>query len=387
MGFTEFRIILDSPIYYAGQTITGKLIVKLKKPKKLKGLYLKYFGKGTVQWTEGWGTSMVTFSNEEIYLMENQLIFGNETGESELSEGRHVFNFNCQLPNDLPCSFEEVFGKIRYSVRATIDRPWKSEYVVKERLTVMSIFDLNTCALAGNPFTSENSKTFWGHPNSLSMTAKIPVRGFVPGQTIRIKVTLRNRTDVQVKSLSTSLKQNLVFHSPRKSNPSKLSLFKTDHPIDNGYGDREFVVNVRIPALPPSYLQFCNIIDLRYQLNVYANVSGVHRNLKVPMEIIIGNVPLMTYETPCSGGRIIQALINPGDSSCSGISYSTEPPPYSVVFPGAVDYPDFEPPSYEQSVSRLALLENEDQPENSEADGRGSNFSPLYPVYEFGTAK
>lgn len=100
MGIKEFQIILDSPVYYAGQNLTGKLLVVLKKPKKIKGvciqmtsmtikqwetikfslsgIYIKYFGRGIVQWCEGWGTSTVTHSNTEIYLTEYQLVYGSE---------------------------------------------------------------------------------------------------------------------------------------------------------------------------------------------------------------------------------------------------------------------------------------------------------------------
>ncbi|XP_068992568.1 arrestin domain-containing protein 17-like isoform X3 [Neodiprion pinetum] len=347
MGLKDrFEIVLNSPVYYAGQSMTGKLIVELKKPKKIKGLYLKYFGKGYVHWNEGWGTTMVSHSNLEIYLMQYQLVCGNETDEYKLTEGRHVFEFNCQLPPDLPSSFEGHFGRISYSVKAIIDRPLKNDYVAKQSLTIVSIFDLNRCSLAAMPVEERSSKTFWGHSKPLNMSVNIPVRGFVPGQVIPMKVLLSNESEVLVKSLEATLKQ--------------------------------------VPALPPSFLQFCSIIDLRYQLNVKAKVSGCHRSLKLPIEVIIGNIPLMAYEMPISGNQTLCDV--PGLSPPYNQLPNSQPPPYTVIFPPSVEYGDLPPPSYEEST-RHGSLNREGSQEASNGNAEAREFSPLYPVYRFETAR
>jgi hypothetical protein len=45
-------------------------------------------------------------------------------GDLYLEAGVHNLPFNVILSPLLPTSFEHQFGKIRYSVRATIDIPW-----------------------------------------------------------------------------------------------------------------------------------------------------------------------------------------------------------------------------------------------------------------------
>ncbi|XP_046620507.1 arrestin domain-containing protein 17-like isoform X1 [Neodiprion virginianus] len=385
MGLKDrFEIVLNSPVYYAGQSMTGKLIVELKKPKKIKGLYLKYFGKGYVHWNEGWGTTMVSHSNLEIYLMQYQLVCGNETDEYKLTEGRHVFEFNCQLPPDLPSSFEGHFGRISYSVKAIIDRPLKNDYVAKQSLTIVSIFDLNRCSLAAMPVEERSSKTFWGHSKPLNMSVNIPVRGFVPGQVIPMKVLLSNESEVLVKSLEATLKQKVVFHAIRKSSPMKVFVFKNEYPVEDGIGNKELHLNFQVPALPPSFLQFCSIIDLRYQLNVKAKVSGCHRSLKLPIEVIIGNIPLMAYEMPISGNQTLCDV--PGLSPPYNQLSNIQPPPYTVIFPPSVEYGDLPPPSYEEST-RHGSLNREGSQEASNGNAEAREFSPLYPVYRFETAR
>lgn len=156
-----------------------------------------------------------------------------------------MFNFNCQLPTELPCSFEGLFGRIRYSVRVNLDQPWKMDHVAKQPVTIISTFDLNHCPVAmvsavqivqkskvqqllrcemqlvsdyfQAPVKEESTKTFWGQSKPLFMSVDIPVRGFVPGQMIPIKVYLDNESEVQVKSLEATLKQVGIivswFHS------------------------------------------------------------------------------------------------------------------------------------------------------------------------------
>lgn len=118
-----------------------------------------------------------------------------------------------------------------------------------------------------------------------------------------------------------------------KSSPMKLFLLSTETPLDDGFGCREVTLSVQIPSVPPSYLQYCNIIDLRYQLKVKAKVSGVHRSLKIPVEIIVGNIPPTNYETSTSDHHPLYGLpLARGIPSCS----RALPPPYTVIFPAEV---------------------------------------------------
>ena len=64
---------------------------------------------------------------------------------------------------------------------------------------------------------SENlSKTFMGQSEPLSLSVFLPVRGYVPGQTIPIKITLTNTSHVDVK------KFRIVFKKVRYYSPSDV---------------------------------------------------------------------------------------------------------------------------------------------------------------------
>lgn len=57
--------------------------------------------------------------------------------------GTHTYPFTCALPPTLPSSFEGEHGFVRYTVKVTLDRPWKFDQETKMAFTVTSHLDLN----------------------------------------------------------------------------------------------------------------------------------------------------------------------------------------------------------------------------------------------------
>ena len=70
-------------------------------------------------------------------------------GESfDLMSGKYEYLFTFRLPNELPSSFEGEHGWVRYTLKATVVRPWRSNYEIKVPITVNTIVDLNSVELA-----------------------------------------------------------------------------------------------------------------------------------------------------------------------------------------------------------------------------------------------
>ena len=60
-----------------------------------------------------------------------------------MSAGEHIYPFECDLPPNLPSSLESELGHVRYTIKATIDRPWKFDHKVEDTFKVLSVYDLN----------------------------------------------------------------------------------------------------------------------------------------------------------------------------------------------------------------------------------------------------
>jgi len=60
-----------------------------------------------------------------------------------MEAGSYKYPFSFTLPTNVPSSFEGQQGYVRYTAKATMDRPWKFDHVTRCAFTVISVLDLN----------------------------------------------------------------------------------------------------------------------------------------------------------------------------------------------------------------------------------------------------
>ena len=121
----EFFIHFDHPeaVFFAGCTVRGHVMLDLKVPMQMRGIYLKLIGYSQVSWK-----SRVAF--EEI-MKETRVLVEDKKGPPlnmfTHPAGTQMYTFTFQLPSDIPSSFLNKFGHIKYMLKAKIERPWKSD--------------------------------------------------------------------------------------------------------------------------------------------------------------------------------------------------------------------------------------------------------------------
>ena len=200
--------------------------------------------------------------------------------EIELPIGENSYPFTCSLPPNLPSSFESQYGHVRYTVKAILDRPWKFDQEVKTAFTVVSNFDLNREPRAIEPVNIEMNKTFCclccgSQPLKVNVT--LPVRGYVPGQSMPVRVTVDNQSGVIVDTVKLILRKVVTFRAttPRPDTKrDKIVVAEVSKgPVEAG-GNSDYEQRLEIPPLPPSNLTNCGIIDLEYNLKIEACVAG-----------------------------------------------------------------------------------------------------------------
>ncbi|CAH1798043.1 unnamed protein product [Owenia fusiformis] len=392
-----FDIILDKPqtVYQAGELITGRVVLELDEPMKMRGLRVLFHGAANVHWTESHSTgsgknrrtTTVHYNAHESYFEHIIVLYGKAPGESgdnpSHPQGQFTYQFQFLLPPGLPSSFEGAWGQVRYWVKGTIDRPWRFDHNCKRPFTVLSHLDLNT--YQPNPsqgLEGKNEKTLccWCCASGpISATFRIAKQGYVPGEPIYINAEIENNASRKMKASRVEFKQIIAFHATRKTRHSTNTIQTLQKgEIDAGGTESWENVQLVVPPLPPSHLVGCRIIDIRYILNFVVDPSGPAFDLEVPLEVIIGTIPLQQMWSNFSTNMNYNTAYGMGTEPTPMVAMPTAPPqgppPTNPSAPGAP------PPTYAECVfgkSRIA-----DDQDNQYTRGE-LDYAPIYTYYNF----
>ncbi|XP_059055527.1 arrestin domain-containing protein 2 [Achroia grisella] len=419
MGIKEANIYLDNQLntYYAGQAINGRIEYVFDSPKKVRGIHVKFKGEAHTEWYESKqqeneqgkteSTDTMHTGNEEYFSISYYLLGSNTGNEIEISPGKQVYNFTCTLPPVLPSSFEGEFGYVRYTVKVTLDRPWKFDQETKMAFTVINALDLNLNPSYREPIHIQLEKTFCclccASP-PLSLDVQAPVKGYCPGQVIPIQVDVENKSNVQVHLVKIFLRKVVTY---RASSPSTATKKTKDVIVTIQEGPapagttKHWNLQLEIPPIPPSNLVNCNIIDLDYDFKVECVVSGMHINMKDKKYVTIGTVPLVgvvgqsapapTQPTgQYSPSQPAVLPVGPGQPAqpTAPSAPSGEPTPGGWVVPGTVPvqppyqtlYPTLTEPVYKESQYVARTIQDRGDGNHTRITGP-NNFAPYYPTY------
>ena len=242
--------------------------------------------------------------------------------QSELAPGIHRYNFSCQLPPQLPTSFESKYGYIRYQIKVEMERPWKFDIKFCFAFTVIKVLDLNYESPAlRSPLKTESTKTFFFGLGSkaLFVSVEIPLSGFVAGQAVPISVKINNESNVDVEEVKASLKKYIHYNSqtPRRRTRERIeSAAEVRHAGVPGKSKGNIEAQLIIPSVPPTNIAFCRVIQVSYEIHVVAKVGGIHRSSLLRLPITIGTVPLQFQQY--SAQPIVSSTswnMQPGSSS------------------------------------------------------------------------
>lgn len=426
MGLKEAQIVLDNPwnTYYAGQTVNGRVDFTFDSPKKVRGVYVKFKGEAKTSWNEsstqkdaeGKSRDVTTnlTASEEYFQISYYLVGNKSGGEVELPAGKNTYDITCALPPALPSSFEGEFGYVRYTVKVTLDRPWKFDQDSKMAFTVISPLDLNLNPSYKEPLRFQFEKTFCcccckSAPLSIDIIA--PVTGYCCGQVIPFEINVENNSNVQVHLVKIHLRKVVTFRAlqPKSAlKKSKVVIASVEEGPAPAGSTKTWSLPMQIPPLPPSNLINCGIMDLDYEIKVECLVSGVHMNLKDKKTITIGTVPLVGFQSPTiqpgaeqpkiaanepiSPAPFPSALPDLTNNDSSGPVAPADPPvgPGWSASPGQSDllpeaphqslYPSLSQPNYQESTFNARSIQDAGDTEFTKITGR-PDFAPRYPVY------
>ncbi|XP_072938001.1 arrestin domain-containing protein 17 [Epargyreus clarus] len=417
MGIKEATIYLDNQLntYYAGQTVNGRIEYVFDSPKKVRGIHVKFKGEAHTEWSESkeeqdsegktQSTDTLHTGNEEYFQISYYLLGSSSGNEIEIPAGKQVYNFTCALPPVLPSSFEGKYGYVRYTVKVTLDRPWKFDQETKMAFTVINALDLNLNPSYREPIHIQMEKTFCcfccASP-PLSVDVRAPVSGYCPGQVIPFTIDIENKSNVDVELIKIFLRKVVNYRATSPSTVTKkekeIVLTVQQGPAAGGT-TKHWNLSMEVPPIPPSNLVNCNIIDLDYDIKVQCVVSGMHMGMKDRKYVNIGTVPLMGLPgqvapsappskpttpsqpavLPVGPGQPVlpnNVPSGPGDVPGGWVVPGTAPaqPPYQSLYPTLTE------PVYKESPYTARSIQDRSESSHMAITGP-AKFAPYYPTY------
>lgn len=144
--------------------------------------------------------------------------------DGRLLAGSYEYNFECELPHDLPTSFESEFGRIQYKACVIMNFPEWPEKKFKIPFTVLRALDLREDLSLQETLHVNELKTFHTIPSifctlsdPLEMNCMLLIRGYTPGETIRLILATKNGSTQPVHGFIVQLiKVSFFFSLKRK---------------------------------------------------------------------------------------------------------------------------------------------------------------------------
>lgn len=191
-------------------------------------------------------------------------------------------------------------------IKFAIDENLREDFYVGPR------FNLNEHRYLQAPDDFAKDKTFgcccW-ESDPLKLVTKLPCKGFVPGELIKVQIEVNNESDVDIELMEVKLKEEITFWSQtpsQKSREKERDLWRRDI-IKDGLLVQKFqkkIFDAEI-FLDPSYdfkvFNNCSIILVQYFIKVNAIPRGCcHTRLSNSLQITIGTIPFdnLPYTVP-----------------------------------------------------------------------------------------
>ncbi|XP_037609008.1 arrestin domain-containing protein 1b [Sebastes umbrosus] len=279
----EFDITFtnNKVVYGPGESISGT--VKIRTANSLQYKAIKVNCQGSC------GISNKV--NDASWMLEEQ--YFNSTlsvaDKGTLGAGEHSFPFQFLIPVATPTSFEGPYGKIIYRVRAAIDTPrFSKDYKALRPFYLLNLLNLNEVPDIEHPSYAVTTKKFsylLVKTGTLMLKARSDLRGYIPGQVIKLAAEIHNKSGKDTGCVLASLIQKVTYKTKRPVFDLRTIAEVEGAGVKAGK-HAEWREQIIVPPLPQSALAGCSLIDIDY----FIQVSLKSPDAVVTLPMYIGNI-------------------------------------------------------------------------------------------------
>ncbi|CAL8297335.1 unnamed protein product [Gadus morhua 'NCC'] len=281
----EFEITFDKNkvVYSPGDSISGTLKFKVTQSMPCKAIKLNCNG----------FCGVTTKANDTDWAVEEQY-FNSTVSVAEkgtLKPGDQSFPFKFLIPAVAPTSFEGTYGKIIYRVRAFVDTPrFTKDFKTEKPFYLLTLLNLNDVPEIRGPNVSAVTREFTYllvKSGSIVLKAESDMRGYTPGQVIKLAVNIHNQSGKTTSMVVASLMQKVSYETKKPTHDLRAIAEVEGSPVKPGK-EAEWTEQMIVPPLPQSSLVGCDLIKIEYYIKV--NIKSPEVTLVLPIHI--GNVSL-----------------------------------------------------------------------------------------------
>ncbi|GAB1610691.1 uncharacterized protein LOC115223663 [Argonauta hians] len=319
---SKFDIEIDRDVYYAGEKLTGHIVVQNSENLKVQGIRLTLRGKVHIEWKIMRTGERRTVKQDHYYVDDKTVIWGKDKNEEGsvpiLPRGNHRYPFQFQLPESaLPCSFESKIATVRYYLRVVIDMPYASSPQGVKYFTIIGphIDCMDERYLTPQEAQDKNNNCcFCCGSGPLVLKATLDRSAYCCGENIRLKAEIHNNSDENV-WLVCRFTQYVQFFI----NKGVLGLNKdTSHKVFEVESQvvapgsvtkvDDLSPQLQVPVMPPTMINVCQNIEIFYSLKVFLHMEKSGDTLHIEFPITIGTVPFRIPNSPSPEVRYENAV-------------------------------------------------------------------------------
>ncbi|XP_041957259.1 arrestin domain-containing protein 1-like isoform X2 [Alosa sapidissima] len=206
-GKLEISITDQKTVYGPGDTITGIVEIKNVEPIPSKAIKVNCRGYSGVSPSVSSRLKDTSWEVEEQYFNSNISM----ADKGILKNGSHTFPFTFVVPANAPSTYFGNYGRTIFEIRAFVDLPHFSNGFKAERVFyIQKPLNLNTVPNIQDISYSSVTKDFTYmllKNGTIVLKATSDLRGYTPGQIIKLEIEIENRSGKSTSTVVASLIQ------------------------------------------------------------------------------------------------------------------------------------------------------------------------------------
>ncbi|KAJ2949424.1 hypothetical protein O0L34_g15340 [Tuta absoluta] len=277
---------------YAGDIVTGTVILEFKKEQKVETISFKVLGISKAQWTRSAPTMpYIKIYSEKRTIVQYEINVFSEINGKKIKPGIQTFHFHFLIPRDAPSSFKSSIAKVDYVIKVQGKSKCLVSNIKTSPFTVLGNVNINHMIDYLDPTFVESRKSFWG--TGLFTLCFKTYKGFSPNQYAPFEAIIINENKVRISKINVSLIQKLKYSVSAGYAEDEQKIIRVIHKKFSHTLTERCQFGMEIPQTVPSSIYLTDpMIGISYILRVEV-VFSFHTSLYEDIPVIISTVPVM----------------------------------------------------------------------------------------------